>query len=133
MTEVELVSIVRLWQSRLGLDTWDIKTQFKLDDDEDETETVLAQCWRARDYDQGRISFNSKLWPSWTPIEAHRTAVHELLHLVLRDVEFIGDLIDGHLHRDVDQLVQRSHRHHVEQAVERLSCRFVDLAIGVDT
>lgn len=60
--------------------------------------------------------------------DVHRLAVHELLHCLLRDVEYVGDLLEGHLHRDVEQLVQRSHMHHVEQVVDRLAYRLVELA-----
>lgn len=53
--------------------------------------------------------------------------MHELLHLTTREVEFILDLLDEQLHRDVDTMISRSHRHAVEGAVDRLAYRLVEL------
>jgi hypothetical protein len=55
------------------------------------------------------------------------------LHLVTREVEYVLDLIDSQLHRDSQELVERSHRHGVEGAVDRLAYRLVELVEELGT
>lgn len=133
MTRKQLEQIVAEWIPRLGLAHWDIVVVWPEAGDADdpfqaEDHSAHASTWRARDYDSAKIFFNDRERESWSVAEAHRHAVHELLHLVTREVEFVLDLLDGHLHRDVDDLVARSHRHAVEGAIDRLAYRFVELA-----
>ncbi len=133
MTRGEIESIVAEWVPRLGLAHWDITVVWPQAADSDdpfqaEDHTAHASTWRSRDYDVAKVYFNDVEREKWSVLEAHRHAVHELLHLVTRDVEFILDMLDGHVHRDVDEMIGRSHRHAVEGAIDRLAYRFVEVA-----
>jgi hypothetical protein len=132
VTRHELEAIVAWWIPRLGLTHWDISVCWSTEDDDNpfqaEDHTAHASTYRCRDYDVAKVYFNPREHKDWNRVTAHRHAVHELLHLVTREVEFVLDMLDGQLHRDVDTLVTRSHRHGVEGAIDRLAYRFVELA-----
>jgi hypothetical protein len=124
MTRARLEKIVRRWQRDLGLETWEITIEW----DEPAKEDCVAAVWRARDYDRATL-YMAKEWQTWTEREAHLNVTHELMHLVTREVEHVLDLVDGQIHRDAYEILRQSHRHYVEQAVDRLACRFVDLVL----
>jgi hypothetical protein len=123
----------RIWIQRLGLQNWDIQfiwgdELYKYWADVGLRDDLHASCWRAKSYDEAKIYVNPDEFEKWTDRDAAVNIVHELLHLVLRDVEFVIDHIEGFLHRDVDRAVSETFHHHVEGAIERLANRFVDLA-----
>jgi hypothetical protein len=122
-------AIVEWWRPRLGLQHWQLTVEWpaERDDDDPDAERPKASTWRARDYDEARVSFDPHRVGDWDRREANVLAVHELLHLPTREVEYVLDLIDSHLHRDSQELVERAHRHAVEGAVDRLAYRLVDL------
>lgn len=123
MTQRKLETIVRLWQRRLGLGTWELEIDFETP----AADSHLAEMSQSRDYDEGTLRLESE-WQKWPTRKAHQVVVHELLHVVLRDLELYEVLLEGQLHRDVDSVVRRAHKHHLEQAVDRLAYRFVELA-----
>lgn len=132
MTREQIAEIVDTWVPRLGLEHWEITVHWEphpLDADDPPSFDTHDKAWvhRARDYDEARMYFNEKAMEYWTARDAHATVVHELLHLVTRDVEFVLDMLDEMLHRDVDTLVMRAHRHAVEGAIDRLAYRIVDM------
>lgn len=135
VTQDELAAIVAFWIPKLGLERWDI--QIEWDEKEwrelhgDDSSGPDASMHRSRDYDQASILFNPNDYAKWPPLKAHRIVVHELLHALTRDVEHVLDLLDGHLHRDVESVLRATHRHAIEGAVDRLAYRFVEIA-GVD-
>lgn len=139
MTRAEFEVVLRLWQRRLGLDHWEIELSWEwgkrpddkpdVDGDEHPPPNCDASTYRARDYDTATVYLHPVDAETWSPRKAHATVVHELLHLVTRDVEFVLDQLDAvGLARDVDELLVRGHRHAVEGAIDRLAHRFVDLA-----
>lgn len=130
MTRNQLEAIVAEWIPRLGLERWEIKIAWEGWEDEAEHRDAHAFVWRARDYDQARLYLNPTDSKKWSLVEAHVIIVHELLHLATREVEFVLDMVDGYLHRDVDQAVARAHRHAVEGVVDRLAYRLVEL-VGI--
>jgi hypothetical protein len=131
LTEQELNDLVAEWQDRLGLQNWDIRVVWgdeaaEFWSDVADKEDKHACCWRAKSYDRAKIYFNPE-HEKWEQREAAVNVVHELLHCVLRDIEFVIDQFDGLLLRDVDRVITDTFQHHVEGAVERLANRFVDL------
>ena len=124
----KLEQIVQWWIPRLGLSHWTIDVEVSGEPFENGAAEAEASTWRPRDYETARVVFNPNELGDWTPLKAHRVAVHELLHLVTRDVEYVLDLLDGLLSRDADELVERAHRHAVEESLDRLAYRIVDLA-----
>lgn len=134
MTRAELERAVRAWQRLLGLEHWQIDvvwdaSRFDNEDVDDNSAPVRqAFTWRPRDYDFARLYLNPATCHDWPARDAHAVIVHELLHLATREVEWILDLVEGQLHRDVDELVHRTLRHVVEGFVDRIANRIVDLA-----
>lgn len=91
----------------------------------------MAQVWRAANYEMARLYVNEAAFSPDRPgnertLEA--SIVHELLHLVTRDMETIVENLDGLLHRDVFDLMERNHRDATEKAIDKLAYRLVDLA-----
>lgn len=129
MTRDELARIVAWWLPRLGLQAWTVEVEWDphRDDIDFDSGARHAATWRSRDYDEARVYFHPTEHTGWDRRRANQLAVHELLHLATRDVEFILDLLDEQLHRDVDTIISRSHRHAVEGAVDRLAYRLVEL------
>jgi hypothetical protein len=132
MTRDELDAIVAWWRPRLGLQAWEISVRWERDPDDDgehfeDVPTSRAFTWRARDYEEARVYFNPSQHEDWDRTRANEIAVHELLHLVTREAEYVLDIVDGHLHRDSQELVERAHRHAMEGAVDRLAHRLVEL------
>lgn len=135
MTRDGLDHIVRVWIPRLGLTHWRIEVVWesgKYKNDPTFSSFEHAFTWRARDYDEARLYFNQDDMERWDLRAAEEIVVHELLHLVTRDVEFVLDQIDGQLRDDAQAIVELSHRHAVENAVERLACRIVEIAGAAD-
>jgi hypothetical protein len=124
MDKNDIDLIVALWLPRLYLTHWNVKVDW---DEFDEDKNGHAYVWRSRDYDEAKIYINPK-FEKWTYREAHLHIVHELVHLITRDFEFVLDMIENQLHRDVYAMVTESHRHLMEQAVDRLSHILVDQA-----
>lgn len=127
MTRFQLEQIVAWWIPRLGLQAWNVTV---MDDDDwiDGGPHGHAYTWRANDYDDARLFFNPEDYPTWSRVDTHRVAVHELLHLVTREIEFVLSAVEPHLAGAAYDVVQAGHRHAVEGAVDRLAYRFVELA-----
>jgi len=128
VTRAQLEAIVAWWRPRLGLERWALEVRWDRDPDEPSfTDTQNAFIWRARDYEEARLYFNPAKHGDWDRERANQIAVHELLHLVCREAEWILDLLDEQLHRDVDTMISRSHHHALEGAIDRVACRLVEL------
>lgn len=137
VTSISIEKWAETWIKRLGLETWDIRLMWPEDadykswlevDDISFSEDQHAAVHRSRDYDSARMYFNPDYFHRWSPKQAEVAVVHELLHLVTRDIEHVLDMVDGMLLRDVEELVSRAHVHAVEGAVDRLAYRLVELA-----
>ena len=136
--------LVRKWVTILRLDAWDLhivwpedydKWPEKEDDFGDFTAHGHAQVWRARDYDIARVYINEAMLTSEAPDSVRRlevAIVHELLHLLTREMEFVLDQLDGLLHRDVQDLIESTYRHQVEGTVDKLAYILVTLSYSVD-
>lgn len=129
-TEEELERYVRTWQRRLGLDEWRIEINLDGDVPEHNDEKAEASAIRSQVFDDAEVRFHPD-WRMWSPYKLETVVVHELLHLVIRDLELIVDDVDGLLHRDVHDVIREGYRRHVEQAVDRLAHRLVRLVEDV--
>lgn len=133
MTWAELEQLVELWRNRLGLQSWElelrpaVEAKRRRDWDVGGEGKPDAATWRARDYETAEV-YIADDWAEWPPRKLHAIVVHELLHLVTREVEHVLDLLDEQLAPAQQELVERAHRHAVEGAVDRLAYRLVDLA-----
>jgi hypothetical protein len=127
LTHEDAAQVLEIWKARLCLDHWQI--EFKegdLPEDETWSEHRQAFIWRSRDYNTATLHLNPN-FTEWNRRKLNLNIVHELLHLVTREVEFILDQLETLLHRDVDRVIGDGHRHAVEGAVDFLSYRFVEL------
>lgn len=127
MTERQLERIVRVWQKRLGLQAWDVKLSFvptsycSCSDDAD------ATTWRQNDYDRAVIFPNAK-WASWDDDYLNRLIVHELMHLVTRDLDRVIASVEEQIHADAWRMIDKRYDHEIEGVVDRIANRFVDIA-----
>lgn len=130
MTPAELDEVVRWWIPRLGLGAWAIEVIVDAERwlEQAPTPDAHAFVWRSNDYDTARVYLNPHESPDWTPLDAHEHVTHELVHLLLRDLEQALSLGDGQLHRDVADVIEKAHRHALEGAVDRIAHRLVELA-----
>jgi hypothetical protein len=122
------------WQQRLGLESWRIDVVAgKLDDP-----LSRAEIGKSRDYDRATLHIAEWMLKGeslpqtcfeHTKIVARdieEAIVHELLHLVTRDMERVAfDVIDGQLHRDVDIVFARAFTRAQEHAVDALAVALV--------
>jgi hypothetical protein len=68
-------------------------------------------------------------WPEKKGLPfVHRIVVHELLHLLVRDLDEVIDSLDGQLHRDAFTVTENRYCHEIEGLIDRLSYRLVELA-----
>lgn len=111
-----------MWQTRLGLSAWDVEVDW----DKSATEGSDASTWRSDDYDRATVAFADG-WESWSREFLNRIVAHELLHLLVRDVDLVVDALDGLLHRDVFSQVENRYAHESEGLVDRLSYRLVEI------
>jgi hypothetical protein len=117
--------LLKTWQARLGLDSWDITVDF----DTCCSEACHATVKRSDTYDRATMLLDVE-WESWDGVFAARTVVHELLHLLTRDIDEVYKSLESHLHRDVYDVVDSRYQHEIEGLVDRLSYRFVELGGG---
>lgn len=127
MTKKQLERMTRIWQTRLGLQAWDVRLSFaptafaRCEDDAD------ATTWRQNDYDRALI-FPHSDWASWDDDRLNRLIVHELLHLVTRDLDRVIASVEEQIHADAWRMIDKRYDHEIEGVVDRLANRFVDLA-----
>lgn len=129
MTAKQLESLVRLWQERLGLGGWRLVVEVETPDGGN-----AATASPTRYSDEARLRF-----APWLLGKAERPAevlpahddevevvvVHELLHLALRDLDRGHEIIEGHLHRDVEAVFLAGQNAALERSIERLSLALV--------
>jgi hypothetical protein len=126
MSRRELERRLRVWQSRLKLDHWQIRLNL---DEPVQTEGSTAEIGKTWDYDRAEIRL-ARGWRSWNvgqPIDetgetVDGALVHELLHIHLRELHWTHHkLMDGHLHRDAAALSDDAYNHAEEGLIDRLS------------
>ena len=142
MTRETIEQLVVQWMRILRLHAWEVSVVWPEDYEkwpehrdgmpDFSSDHTYAWVWRARDYTRARLYFNpERLSDDARTVEA--TIVHELLHLVTRDVEFILDQLDGLLHRDLDNLIMEAHNHAVEGAIDHIAYVLVDLRRAINS
>lgn len=123
MTRPQFEKALREWQRRLGLDAWDIAVEW----DEKANEDSDATTWRSADYDRATIRLDSG-WAKWTDAFTHRIIVHELVHLLTRDIDEAFKLLKRHVSEAVWAVSDDVYEHEIEGLCDRLSYRLVELA-----
>lgn len=119
MTRAGLVKRVERWR-RLLAPEWRVTLVDELP--EDPGYPVNAQVAADDDYLHARLWLNPDRYAPATPLgELDVTIVHELVHLLLRELRRTIDLLDGQVHRDVHRLLEERFRHEEELLVERVA------------
>ncbi len=133
MTERELVKLLGVWKSRLGLDNWQIEMSIG----GCESDCSYAETHRSTTYENAHIYFQpwmlgkadvpaDLIIKQVSDYDIEKTLVHELLHLHTRDMHGVTvDDTDGLLHRDVHEQLRNSFRRAEEQMVDRLAVALV--------
>lgn len=113
---------IREWQRRLGLAEWDLAINWNdpCPDDAD------ASTWRSNTYDRAEIKFDPH-WRKWSWEFMNRIIVHELLHLVSRDIDRVVASVESQLHPEAWRSLDIRYDHEIEGLIDRLSYRFVEI------
>ncbi|HSE44967.1 MAG TPA: hypothetical protein VLA89_06530 [Gemmatimonadales bacterium] len=122
MKEKKLLELVGHWQEFLGLSHWEIGVDF------DTATDANATVWRPHYYDKGVVITLNSEWRTWDSQRANEIIVHELLHLVLRDLEVAMDSVERLVPKKAWVALNARFDHEIEGAVDRLALKFVELA-----
>lgn len=122
MTERVLRRILAGWQKRLRLEHWDVK----LDLETFANPGCYATVWAADDYDTATVKVDAE-WRGWSTELANQTVVHELLHIVFRDVDEAVCAGRQRLSDDAAAVVKYGYEHALEGTADRLAHRLVEL------
>jgi hypothetical protein len=114
-------TLVEDWAVRLNLQHWDIKVMWDEPADQKiDTANII------RDYDYAKIHLAGN-WPTWSKDIAQRTIVHELMHLVTRDLEQVCADMEEVLGRLAWAVFEKRHNHELEAVVDRMATVLVFL------
>lgn len=123
MTEARIRKLIKHWQDFLGLQSWEIT----LDLSGPCEEGVKAMTWRTDQYDTATMILASD-WREWDNRFANRLIVHELLHLVSRDLDEAMKSALSFLHDFEQGPVAQRFDHEMEGVIDRMAERLVTLA-----
>lgn len=115
--------LVGAWMPRLGLTHWKVKVNWNKAADEDADASTDLET----PYDLATIRF-ATAWDTWAPDYAETVVVHELLHLVTRDMEEAVGLAFEALPKPARKLAESWHHHELEGVVDRIASSLVALA-----
>jgi hypothetical protein len=134
VTEKQLHALVSTWQQRLGLDQWRIAVRFRDDHIDDD---CAMRIHRHQRYDDAVLEVQPWVVGDGEPPDVlerefvgddlvERKVVHELLHLHSRDMaNIIEDDLDGYLHRDAKDLLDKSFLRAEERFVDGLAAALI--------
>jgi len=121
VTKAKIEATVREWQTRLGLDGWKITVEVA-----DTPDDSYAEIKPDVAYDSATFIL-SPGYVGWTPALANQTVVHELLHLLVRDIDAVVEDSRSQLHPQASVQVEKRYEHEVEGFVDRLAAKLVEL------
>lgn len=111
------------WQPILRIKHWEIEIHWGTPP----SDGCDASIWLSKQYPSARL-FLDENWKDWDEVHFTRTIIHELLHIVMRDMDFvIVHLLEDQLHRDVDSMIRKAFLQAEEAAIEILSRAFTQL------
>lgn len=115
MTRKDTERLLERWRQRL-VPEWHVE----IDWDEQADEGNDGQVWRPTDYFRATILVGEN-WSKMTDAEQEQTVLHELLHLLLRDLRETFKRFDGQVHRDTYNALDETWMHGEEGLVDRLA------------
>jgi hypothetical protein len=116
MNRSDIEGYLAEWQTRLGLDHWKIEVKWDKPASEDQDARVEMEDW----YDTCTMHLASE-WREWNVQKAQAIVVHELLHLVFRDLGGAVEAVHALLGSEAKVLADARFQHEVEGVVERLA------------
>jgi hypothetical protein len=119
VSKAQIERVVRLWQERLGLERWKLELRVSA-----EPMDGFGEFDVSSQYEVATITVASGL----SPEQVEQTVVHELLHLMCRDLDAVVEDARGQLHPQASVQVEKRYEHEIEGFVERLALRLVELA-----
>lgn len=122
MTRADIEEIALTWRERLNLAHWTIRFSYPAEIEGD----PLAETIGHDDYDHAEIRF-SPSFPSWTREYANTVVVHELMHLVTRDLARACESLDELLSAGARSLFKSWFDHELEGVVDRTAALLVGL------
>lgn len=130
-TKRDIRRAVVFWRNLLNINEWTIDLVWDgtgpngdpLADD------VYATIFWMQDYHQATLCL-CKDWRKWEPRNLNRIICHEMLHLMLRDVNAVPDMVQDLLTGEAKAVLYRIQKHAEEGFVERLAQALVDAVPG---
>ena len=117
MTKREVIKLVEAYQARLMLTHWKVEVEFDVELESKTADAMVVWDWS---YDNAVVQLKEG-WRDWSDDEAAKVIAHELLHLVLRDLEVsVADSCD-YLPDDEKRHVRDRFQHEIEGVVDRLA------------
>ena len=121
MTRKQIEALVEAWKARLGLDGWKIAVEFPTVPTASYSEVTVDGS-----YDSATLTV-SPGFEAMTQKVANQTVVHELLHLLIRDMDAVMEDARSQLHPQASAQVEKRYEHEVEGFVDRLAIRIVEI------
>lgn len=121
LTRSDIEDILSEWQRRLNLSHWRIKIEW-----DKELEDAVAEFAANDHYDSADIRI-AKGFEQWDRREANVTVVHELVHLVMRDIFVAVGAAESKLPKGAWEILDGWVTAGQEKAVEHLAQVIVDL------
>lgn len=122
-TADDLEHMVAVWQERMHLTHWTIEFDW-INPAEEQNH---AEVSRNNPYDSARLRFNAG-YSEWSRFFANHTVVHELMHLVTRDLEEAANALEDHVPAKVHALFDAHVTYELEGVVDRTAQIIVELA-----
>lgn len=120
MTSEKILALVEQYRKAL-IPEWQVDVEFPGHDDPDGSNEACVR--RTDDYHRATMVIY-KGWECFDDSKVECVIVHELIHVLFRDVDVTLDFLEGSVHRDVMFIFRSAFKHASEGAVERLA-RFI--------
>jgi len=123
MTREVIDELVRQWVPRLRLTHWELRVDWDKPADEGDEANISPHD----SYDLAVLRFTTK-FPKWPRYYAEQVVVHELLHLVTRDLEQVAAATRDTMPSSARQLAESAFEHEIEGVIDRVAACFAALA-----
>ena len=122
MTRARIVRLIERHARQLKLTAWKIEVDLstKLPGEQD---AEVRWDWS---YDNATVVLAADKWPAWDEAYARKVIVHELLHIVTRDLCVCVAEVSVTLPKAAQRLARDRWEHELEGVIERLAVVLVD-------
>ena len=123
MTREGMERLIAAWVPRMGLGHWEITVKWDEPCDSENDAEFSREDW----YDIATVRLSPD-WAGWTAAYAERVVVHELRHLVTRDLDGSVAMAYEGLPETSRRLAERHYQRAIEGVVERMAATLVTVA-----